>query len=124
MSDNKEFRKAQMEKFANLLEDILKDINPDIEFSWKKMFGGAGYYANGVMFAGMYHDHTIGLKLKPEHCEALLANGGAQEGFGKNTVDVPETMLTDTATLTEWVGKSLDYAASRPPKKKKQSKKK
>jgi len=124
MSDDKEFRKAQMQKFANLLEDVLREINPATEFTWKKMFGGAGYYADGVMFAGMYHDHTIGLKLKPDDCEALLANGGAQGGFGKNTVDVPETMLTDIASLTEWVGKSLDYAASRPPKKKKTKKKK
>ena len=123
MSDDKEFRKAQMQKFADLLEDVVKDINPEKEFSWKKMFGGAGYYADGVMFAGMYQSHTIGLKLSDTDCEALLSIGGSGEGFGKNTIDIPEAMLEDNAALKQWVSKSLDYAASRPPKKKKSKKK-
>ena len=119
MSDDKAYRKAQMEKFANLLEDMLRDIKPEAEFSWKKMFGGAGYYVNGVMFAGMYQSHTIGLKLSDADCEALLAVDGSGEGFGKNTIDIPETMLDDNEALKKWLGKSLDYAASRPLKKKK-----
>lgn len=123
MPDDKAYRNAQMEKFANLLEDVVRDTKPEAEFSWRKMFGGAGYYANGVMFAGMYQSHTIGLKLSDADCEALLAVGGSGEGFGKNTIDIPESMLDDNDALKKWVGKSLDYAASRPPKKKKKSKK-
>lgn len=119
MSDDKTYRNAQIEKFANLLEDILKEIDPAIEFQSKKMFGGAGYYANGTMFAGMYHEHTIGLKLNPADCETLLAIEGAEPGFGKNTVDLPVTMLDDRNVLSEWLRKSLDYSANRPQKTKK-----
>lgn len=119
MSDDKVYRNAQMEKFANLLEDMVREIKPESEFSWRKMFGGAGYYVDGVMFAGMYIEETIGLKLTESDCEALLAVDGAERGFGKNTIDIPHVMLDDKVALKEWLGKSLDYAASRPPKKKK-----
>jgi len=119
MSDDKAYHNAQMEKFANLLEDVVREINPEAEFSWRKMFGGAGYYADGVMFGGMYIEETIGLKLSDADCVALLEIEGAAQGFGKNTIDIPVSMLDDKRALKEWVSKSLGYAASRPPKKKK-----
>lgn len=119
MSDEKARRNQQMERFANLLEDVVRDINPDAEFSWKKMFGGAAYYANGVMVAGMYTNESLALKLSSADCADLLAKGGVQEGMGKNTVELPVAMLDDKDTLKEWVSKSLDYAVNRPVKKKK-----
>lgn len=122
MTDNKAYRKAQMEKFASLLEDVVREVQPDAEFTWRHMFGGAGYYADGVMFAGMYVETTIGLKLNEADCEALLKVDCATQGFGKNTINIPETMLDDDSALQAWVGKSLAYAASRPPKKKKKKK--
>lgn len=122
MADDKAFRAEQMEKFSNLLEDAVREIKPDAEFKMRKMFGGAGYYVDGVMFAGMYESHTIGLKLKPEDCEALLAIEGAEQGMGKNTIQLPTTMLNDDEALQDWVVKSISYAESRPPKKKKKKK--
>lgn len=119
MTDEKVRRNAQMERFASVLEDVVREINPEAEFTWRKMFGGSGYYVNGVMFSGMYIEETIGLKLSDADCEALLKVKGAKQGFGKNTIDIPESMLTDESALKIWVSKSLSYAASRPAKKKK-----
>ncbi|MEO1291062.1 MAG: TfoX/Sxy family protein, partial [Chloroflexota bacterium] len=101
MSDDKAFRTAQMEKFAMLLEDAVRSIKPDADFKMKKMFGGAGYYVDGVMFAGMYEAHTIGLKLNPDDCEALLAIDGAEQGMGKNTIQLPPALLEDEAQFRE-----------------------
>lgn len=119
MAEDKQARYAKMEAFADLLEDIVKDIQPDAEFSWRKMFGGAGYYADGVMFAGWYEADSIGLKLNETDLASLLAMDDAEQGMGKNTGNVPRTFLDDRAILREWVGKSLEYASSLPPKKKK-----
>lgn len=123
MAEDKQARYAKMEKFADILEDVIKDINPNAKFSWRKMFGGAGYYADGVMFGGWYEADSIGLKLSEADHATLIAMDDAEQGMGKHTVNVPRAFLDDKATLREWVVKSLDFAASRPPKKKKKKKK-
>lgn len=109
----------KMEQFADILEDVVKDLKPNAKFHWRKMFGGAGYYADDVMFAGWYNADSIGLKLSETDHAELIAMDGAEQGMGKNTVNVPRAMLDDKALLKTWVQKSLTYAESRPKKKKK-----
>lgn len=123
MDENKQARYAKMEAFADLLEDVVKEIKPNAEFSWRKMFGGAGYYVNGVMFAGWYEADNIGFKLNETDRATLLAMDETHQGMSQHTINVPRAMLEDKKFLREWVAKSLDFAESRPPKKKKSKKK-
>lgn len=119
MTEDKESRYAKMEEFAELLEDIVKEIKPNAEFSWRKMFGGAGYYADGVMFIGWYKRDNIGFKLNETDRVELLAMDVAEQGMSKHTIDLPYTFLDDRVFLRDWISKCLDFASSRPPKNKK-----
>lgn len=106
--------KAQ--QFADILQDAILEIDPSINFHWRRMFGGAGYYANGRFFAAWFRGETFALKLPENEREALLAVAGAQEHG--SYVEVPKAFLTDTPLLAEWVEKSIAYAKSLPVKKK------
>jgi TfoX/Sxy family transcriptional regulator of competence genes len=105
-------------KFADILEDVLREIEPDAIFRWKRMFGGAAYYADDRQFGGWYRSETISLKLADDDRDALLQIEGSQMGMGKQSVEVPPTWLEDTIELRSWLEKSLAYVATLPEKKK------
>lgn len=103
-------------KFAVVLESLLREVKPEAQFRWKRMFGGAAYYADEIMFAGWYRSDTIALKLADADRDALLQIEGAQAGMGKQSVEVPPEWLEDTAQLSYWLEKSLAFAAMKPVK--------
>lgn len=107
------------QKFASILQDTLLEIDPTIHFSWRRMFGGAGYYANGSMFAAWFRGADLALKLPEQAREALLRIEDSQE-VNNQYVAVPPTFLTDLTILVEWVAKSISYVKTQPaPVKKK-----
>lgn len=108
-------------RFANVLETLLKQVKPDAVFRWKRMFGGAAYYADEKMFAGWYRSDSVALKLAEVDRDELLQVEGAQQAMGKQSVEVPQEWLDDTSQLSQWLEKSLAYVASLPTKKKRQS---
>ena len=81
----------------------------EINLSWKRMFGGAGYYANGNMFAAWFRGERFALKLPEDEREELLQIGGVQ-AMAKQYIEVPPSFLTDCLLLAEWTKKSIDYA--------------
>ncbi|MBZ0296454.1 MAG: TfoX/Sxy family protein [Anaerolineae bacterium] len=105
------------QQFADILQDAILEIDPNIHFRWQRMFGGAGYYANGTMFAAWYGHESVALKLSKPDREALLQMPGAQEG-SKQYIEVPLTFLDDIPLLAEWVAKSIAYAESKAATKK------
>lgn len=106
------------QRFAELLQDAVLEVDPTIHFTWKRMFGGAGYYVNGKLFASWYRDEQLAMKFATADHAALLEIEGAAMA-NKQAVDVPEAILTDGTALAAWVAKSIDYVASLPEKKKK-----
>ena len=103
-------------RFAIVLENLLKQVKPDAAFRWKRMFGGAAYYADDKMFAGWYRSETIALKLADADRDALLQVEGAQAAIGKQSVEVPPQWLDDSAELAYWLEKSLAYTSRQPVK--------
>ena len=101
-------------------------LPPDEELTFRAMFGGGGAYARGRMFASL-SNAGLALKLSPEDRTRLLErNRDAQmlqyeEGgpASKTSVVVPSEIMTEPSLLAPWVIKSVEYAASLPPPKKK-----
>jgi TfoX/Sxy family transcriptional regulator of competence genes len=88
----------------------------------RKMFGYPCCFVGGHMFMGLYQDRMV-LRLTPEDREALMAKGGVvfepMPGRPmKEYVTVPPSVLESQAALLEWVGRSLTYGLSLPPKSK------
>jgi DNA transformation protein and related proteins len=92
--------------YKAFVQDLLSEFGP---VSIRNMFGGAGIYADGVMFAILVDD-TLYLK-----ADALSARDFAAEGNGPFTYrpkgrapvamsywEVPERLLDDPEELVAW----------------------
>ncbi len=69
---------AASEGFIELLKDVLSGLGP---VSVRRMFGGAGVYADGVMF-GLIADDTLYLKADDETKGTFEAEGLGPYGYG------------------------------------------
>lgn len=88
----------------------------------RKMFGYPAAFVNGNMAAGLHRDDLV-LKLDEKNREALMKAGGKPFVVMGRTmgafVVVPQQLRDKPAELKRWIGRSVAFAASLPPKKKK-----
>lgn len=108
-------------KYAELLEDAVRQNKVNALFDWKRMFGGAAYYVDGQVFAAWYESEQILLKLSEEDGKALRELGG-EEGpvqMSRLYTYIPLSVQNDEGDLAAWVAKSMAYVAALPKKKKK-----
>jgi DNA transformation protein and related proteins len=108
------------ESLVELLEDALSGLGP---VSVRRMFGGAGIYADGVMF-GLISGDTLYLKADAQSRHAFEAEGLAPftyEGRGKTIAlsywRIPERLLDDPDEMLDWARTALAAArraAARP----------
>jgi DNA transformation protein and related proteins len=111
--------------FIELLKDTMRGLGP---VSVRRMFGGAGVYADGVMFA-LVADDTLYLKADATSRVAFEAEGLQPFGYeGRNKrIDLPywrapERLLDDPDEMAEWARRALAVArraAAAKPKRKK-----
>ena len=88
------------------------------------MFGYPAAFVNGNMAAGLHQDGLV-LRLDEKERAALLQIGGrpfvvmgrTMAGF----VLAPSEFTENRAELKKWLGRSVAYAASLPPKAKKKA---
>jgi DNA transformation protein and related proteins len=99
--------------FIELLKDSMRGLGP---VSVRRMFGGAGVYADGVMFA-LVADDTLYLKADDTTKDGFEAEGLAPFGYEGRTkrVDLPywrapERLFDDPDEMTEWVRTALGVA--------------
>ncbi len=119
---------AASENFVELVKDALSGLGP---VSVRRMFGGAGVYADGVMF-GLITDDTLYLKADDETKRAFEAEGFEPFGYdGKKRRIVlpywraPERLLDDSDEMVAWARVALAVArraAAAKPKRKKAGK--
>lgn len=91
----------------------------------KRMFGGAGVYASGVMFA-LLDDGVIWLKADDALAADFRAEGSAPFTYPAKTGEqvslgywsLPEAALDDADTATAWARRSLDVALRKAAEKK------
>lgn len=86
----------------------LAAVKPEAHLSWKAMFGGAGFYVDGVMFAAWY-GNSLALKLPEDARASLLETDGALQAQSPQYIEVPLPFLDDTHLLEPWVERSVDY---------------
>ena len=115
---------AKLSEFENFVTELLADLGP---VQIKRMFGGAGVYAQDVMF-GLIADDQLYLKadsdlktrLEDEGCYAFEwtrpIDGKVME---MSYVSLPESALDDADEAVGWARDALSVAlASRKPKRK------
>jgi DNA transformation protein len=112
--------------FRDFVQDQLSGLGP---VSIRSMFGGAGVYADGVMFALIAFD-TLYLKADDTTTADFEAAGSepfTYEGKGKpirmSYWQVPERLFEDPDDMLDWARKALDVArrskAAQPNRSKK-----
>jgi DNA transformation protein and related proteins len=102
------------ESFVELLEDALSGLGP---VSVRRMFGGAGVYADGVMF-GLIAGDTLYLKADDQSRHAFEAEGlepFTYQARGKRRIAmsywrIPERLLDDPDEMVDWARVALAVA--------------
>lgn len=99
--------------FVELLEDVMRGVGP---VSVRRMFGGAGIYADNVMFA-IIADDTLYFKADATTKAAFEAEGLTPFAYqkGDKRIDMsywraPERLLDDPEQMTEWAQVALTVA--------------
>jgi DNA transformation protein len=88
----------------------------------RRMFGGVGFYLDGVFFALLLHDR---LYFKTDDANRGDFEAAGMEPFrpfadrreSKTYFEVPERVLQNRATLKAWGEKAVEAARSRSAKK-------
>jgi TfoX/Sxy family transcriptional regulator of competence genes len=113
-----EWKKAP-EELAAFLADAMKGI--DCEY--RRMFGYPAYFIHGNMFIGAFQD-TLFIRLSESDRKRIMTCHPGVMPFeprtGKPTkeyVVLPVSLYTDKESFGEWLGKSVQYVSSLPPKK-------
>lgn len=101
---------------------------PDLELSFRPMFGGIIGYADGKVFVSL-SDVGLALKLTGADRDALLAMPGSKplqyephSPPSKSYVVVPDAMLSAPATLRTWIARSAASLGPKAPNRPKTSK--
>jgi DNA transformation protein len=103
---------------AEFIRDLFAEFGP---VQVRRMFGGAGVYADGVMFALAARD-VLYLKVSPEETERFAAEGCGPFEYGsksgKRTITsywrVPDRLYDETDELAEWARRALAVAKRTP----------
>lgn len=110
-----------IERFLTLTNDL-----PAIEP--RKMFGYPCAFIKGNLFTGLHEENMI-LRLNEADRETFLKKYSTHlfepmKGRPmKEYVVVPKEVISNTRQIKTWLDKSMQYAASIPPKKKRVKKK-
>lgn len=99
---------------ADLVRDLFGALG---EITVRAMFGGAGIYCDGVMFALIGADTGIYLKAEGVLARALAAGGSEPFTYQRDGADrtmnywlMPEDGLEDPEEACLWASRSLDIA--------------
>jgi DNA transformation protein len=86
--------------------ETLRDLG---DVSWRKMFGGAGLYLGGAMFALVDPDAQLHLKVDDTN-RARFEAAGSERFRRMPYYAVPAEVLDDPALLLEWAAESAAVA--------------
>jgi len=99
-------------KVSEVAEDIVERLAPLGPVSWKKMFGGAGIFLDGKMFALVNHDGYAHLKVNDSNRDRYESAGSAKFA-NMPYYSIPSEVLADDALLQEWAAASIRLVKTR-----------
>ena len=94
--------------FADELVESFADLG---EVSWKKMFGGAGIFVDGSMFALVDSDAQLHLKVDDSN-RARFESAGSEKHGRMPYYAAPAEILEDESQLFEWARTSAGVATA------------
>ena len=110
-----------VEAFHAFARELFSGLGP---VSVRRMFGGAGIYADGVMFA-LIDDDTIYIKADEALKADLRSHGSAAWTYTRDGETremgywrLPESALDDPDEAAIWARRALAIAKDKPAKKK------
>lgn len=118
-------------EYKAFIEELIEPLGP---VSIRGMFGGAGLFYEGVMFA-LIVGETLYLKVDERNQPDFEAEGQAPFGYEtdagrrslKSYYEIPERLLDEPDELVDWCRRAIDAAlkanAKKPGKKNKSGKK-
>jgi TfoX/Sxy family transcriptional regulator of competence genes len=115
----KEEKTALVGSFRQALQAAVSAHRHSVLVVSRFMFGGAGFYADGVMFAAWYGGGDVHLKLAEADRTALLAQYGSLDQKSQY-VQLPRPLRDDPSQLAAWVAKSLAHLTTPKQPKPKQ----
>jgi TfoX/Sxy family transcriptional regulator of competence genes len=107
---------ARIRDMEMALRVALANTHPDKFLTWKSMFGGAGFFVDGLIFAAWF-GAELALKLPEADRQSLVEQGGISRQDMGQYVEIPPGYLDNLEQLEPWVAQSVDYVLS--PKRKK-----
>jgi TfoX/Sxy family transcriptional regulator of competence genes len=99
-------------------------LPPDRRIETLQMFGGVAAKVNGNMFGGTFGRSVMLLLSEADRSEALALDGAApfdpmgNGAMRSDKIQMPESIMDDSAELRGWVRRSFDYAVTLPKKTK------
>lgn len=112
-------RKRRIAEFDQAIHAALATARPGTSLTSKSMFGGAGWYADGVFFAAWFGE-SLALKL-PEAQREVLLDQGWGTNWSREYIEVPPPLLDEPDVLGEYLLDAIAYA-SKPKRPKSRSK--
>lgn len=106
---DKAAKQARIDEMANALRAALSVVRPDAHLTWKSMFGGAGFFVYGKIFAAWFGE-GLALKLPDDERKHLLKIAPSPPTLSPQYTEVPQAFLDDPRLLEDWVAKSVSYA--------------
>jgi TfoX/Sxy family transcriptional regulator of competence genes len=111
--------KQQLKHYCDLIEQAMPYPPPEVDLSFRHMFGGMGGYVRERIFAVIEMDY-IALKYPPETQARLLeqAPDARHIFWTRQYLILPPYISDDEARLSEWLQISIDYVLSLPVSRK------
>jgi len=90
---------------AEYLDAAMAKLQVARQVTYRKMFGGAGLYLDGIFFGVLDNDATF---FKHETARDWVIDG--PQGGAQPYIRVPEAILADPAQLGLWIDASVEWA--------------
>ncbi len=113
-------KSARIHDMEMALRVALSVTHPDSFLTAKSMFGGAGFFVDGRIFAAWF-GKELTLKLPEDTAQELLEIDGTARADADKYIELPSSWLDDTKKLQPWVARSVEFALSVPAKKRRKS---
>jgi TfoX/Sxy family transcriptional regulator of competence genes len=110
---------AVLRRYEHLIEDACPYPPPEIELSFRHMFGALGAYARGRIFCFVTSE-GLAVKLDDYGQGELRETAPEARTLSWTTkyLIAPPAIVDDPSQLGDWLGRSIEYVLSLPVEKK------